>query len=477
MRREDRRQFLARLGAGAFASAAMGSRIGPTLANTAEVGGTLGPIPHHRPRAKRVVFLFQSGAPSQLELIDYKPGLKKLHGSEFPPSVRDGQRLTLMTANQSSFPIVSPMFGFSQQGQSGRWWGDLTPHTAKIVDDLCVIKSMHTEAINHDPGITMFQTGSQIPGRPSMGSWVAWALGGFSKDLPPFVVLISQGSALRAAQPLFARLWGAGFLPSSHQGVKFRSQNDPVLYLQDPPGVSSAARRRMLNALRELNSRKAALSGDPEVGTRMGQYDLAHRMQNSVPELADLSKEPDSTFELYGQDARKPGTYASNCLMARRLLERGVRFVQLYHRGWDQHENLPADIQRQCRDTDQGSAALVMDLKRRGLLEDTLVIWGGEFGRTAFCQGRLTGSNYGRDHHPRAFSMWMAGAGVKAGTEYGKTDDFSYNIVENPVHVHDLQATILHLLGMDHERVTYRYLGRDFRLTDVAGKVVHDILT
>jgi hypothetical protein len=381
-----------------------------------------------------------------------------------------------MTATQSSFPLVPSLFRFAQHGQSGAWVSELLPHTAKIVDDLCFIKTLHTEAINHDPAITFFQTGAQIAGRPSIGSWISYGLGSANRDLPSFVVMISQGSGNLGDQPLYDRLWGSGFLPTRYQGVKFRSGGDPVLYLSNPPGVDGKLRRRYLDDLARLNQHRLAESGDPEIATRISQYEMAYRMQASVPELTDLSNEPEHIFELYGPESRKPGTYAANCLLARRLAERGVRFIQLFHRGWDQHNNLPKQIVGQCQDTDQASAALIADLKQRGLLEDTLVVWGGEFGRTVYCQGKLTEDDYGRDHHPRCFTVWLAGGGVKPGITFGETDDFSYNIVRDPVHVHDLHATILHLLGIDHTRLTFKYQGRHFRLTDVHGNVVRGVL-
>ena len=430
---------------------------------------------HHEPKAKRVIYLFQSGGPSQLETFDYKPKLKDIYKSELPASIRNGQRLTGMSGQQASFPVVPSKFGFQQHGQNGTWVSDLLPHTAKIIDQLTVVRSLHTEAINHDPAVTFLQTGSQIAGRPSIGSWVSYGLGSESKNLPGFIVLISPGAG-GGGQPLYDRLWGAGFLPSRYQGVKFRSVGSPVLYLQDPAGFERSDRRAYLDTLAELNQKNLADSGDPEISTRIAQYEMAFAMQASVPELTDLSKEPTSTFDLYGPDARKPGTFAYNCLMARRLAERGVRFIQLYHRDWDHHGNLPKLMPNRCRETDQPSAALVQDLKQRGMLDDTLVVWGGEFGRTVYCQGQLTEGDYGRDHHPRCFSMWMAGGGAKPGVVYGETDDYSYNIVKDPVHVHDLQASLLHLLGVDHTKLTYRFQGRYFRLTDVHGVVVKDLL-
>jgi hypothetical protein len=409
-------------------------------------------------------------------LFDYKPKLRGFQGTDLPDSVRKGQRITGMTSNQSTLPVASSMFKFAQYGKAGAWMSELLPHTAQIVDDITIVKTVNTDAINHDPAITFIQTGSQQPGRASMGSWVSYGLGSENQNLPAFVVLISQANALNVDQPLFSRLWGSGFLPSNHQGVRFRSGSDAVLYLADPQGIDRSTRRGMLDSLDKLNHMHAQVYGDPEIETRITQYEMAYRMQTSVPDLMDLSKEPDSTFELYGPDARKPGTYAANCLLARRLAERNVRFIQLYHRGWDQHSDLPRDIALQCKGTDQASAALVQDLKQRGLLDDTLVLWGGEFGRTVYCQGRLTDANYGRDHHPRCYAMWMAGGGIKRGTTLGETDDFSYNVVSDPVHVHDIQATVLHCLGVDHKRLTYKFQGRDFRLTDVAGNVVEKVL-
>jgi hypothetical protein len=421
------------------------------------------------------VYLFQSGGPSHLELLDEKPELKRLHGTELPDSIRQGQRLTGMTSGQTSFPVVASKFGFRPCGQSGTRVSELLPHTGKVIDDICVIRSMHTEAINHDPAITFIQTGSQQPGRPSLGAWASYGLGSEAEDLPAFLVLISHGSGADANQGLLERLWGSGFLPSSHQGVKLRGSGDAVLYLSDPKGVNRNLRRKMLDGIAALNQRQLEKTGDPEIATRIAQYEMAFRMQTSVPDLIDTSKEPESTFELYGDDAKTPGTFAANCLLTRRLFEKGVRFVQLYHRGWDQHGGLPTNMPKQCRDIDQAQAALITDLKQRGMLEDTLIIWGGEFGRTVYGQGGLQ-DNYGRDHHGRCFSMWLAGGGIKAGQVHGQTDDYGYNIVRDPVHIHDLNATILQCLGFDHERLTYRYQGRDFRLTDIHGKVVEPLL-
>jgi hypothetical protein len=439
---------------------------------------TYGVLPalHHPPRARRVIYLFQSGGPSQLDLFDYKPQLAGLRATELPESVRMGQRLTGMTSRQASFPTAPSMFRFAQHGTSGIWLSELLPYTAQVADELCVVKSLYTEAINHDPAVTFFQTGHQLAGRPSIGAWLSYGLGSENQDLPAFVVMVSIGSGNPADQPLYDRLWGSGFLPSKYQGVKFRSVGDPVLYLSHPPGVDGAARREMLDDLAQLNQLKLAEYADPEIATRIAQYELAYRMQTSVPELTDVSDETEETFELYGPDSRRPGSYAANCLLARRLVERGVRYVQLFHRGWDQHTNLPKQIVGQARDTDQPTAALIKDLRRRGLLDDTVVVWGGEFGRTVYCQGTLTADNYGRDHHPRCFTIWMAGGGVRAGSTCGETDDYSYNIVRDPVHVHDLHATMLHLLGIDHTRLIYRFQGRDYRLTDVHGRVVEELL-
>ena len=459
------------------ASAGLGVAALSSLLHADENVGGLPGLPHIPPTAKRVIYLFQSGAPSQMELFDYKPRLKDLATTELPESVRGGQRLTGMTSGQTSFPIAPSVFQFRQHGDSGAWVSELMPNLAKVADDLCFVKSMHTEAINHDPAVTFFQTGFQLAGRPSIGSWLAYGLGSENKDLPAFVVMISQGSGNRNDQPLADRQWGSGFLPTRYQGVKFRSLGDPVLYLSNPAGFSDQARRRFIDDVGRLNQVELEESGDPEIATRIVQYEMAYKMQSSVPELTDLSKEPASTFELYGPDSRKPGSFAANCLLARRMAERGVRFIQLFHRGWDQHNELPKQIPGQARDTDQASAALVQDLKMRGLLKDTLVVWGGEFGRTVYCQGKLTANNYGRDHHPRCFTMWLAGGGVKPGVTFGETDEYCYNVVKDPVHVHDLHATILHTLGIDHTRLTYKFQGRAFRLTDVAGTVVKDILS
>ena len=457
-----------------FGTATLGSAALATMLAGDGTSAQLG-LPHFPARAKRVIYLFQSGGPSHLELLDYKPKLAKLHGSELPDSVRHGQRLTGMTSGQKSFPVIASKFKFAQHGKSGAWLSELLPYTAKIADDLCIIRSMNTEAINHDPAITFIQTGSQQPGRPSFGSWLSYGLGSEAKNLPAFVVMISHGSGKDANQGLLDRLWGSGFLPSSHQGVKLRSGRDPVLYLSDPPGIDRDLRRKMLDGLADLNRLQEEQDGDPEIQTRITQYEMAFRMQQSVPELTDISAEPDKVLNLYGPDVRTPGSFASNCLLARRMAERGVRFIQLYHRGWDLHGGLPVNIPKQCHDIDQPQAALITDLKQRGLLDDTLVIWGGEFGRTVYGQGGLQ-ENYGRDHHGRCFSMFLAGGGIKPGIVYGETDDYGYNIVKDPVHIHDFHATLLHCLGIDHERLTYRLQGRDFRLTDVHGKVVKDLL-
>ncbi len=463
-----RRQFFGLSSAG-IGAAALGALVNSSAA-------ALAPQMHTTPKAKRVIYLFQSGGPSQLDLFDYKPQLQSRQGEDLPDSIRMGQRLTGMTSGQDAFPVASTKFKFAQHGESGAWISDLMPHTASIADDLCIVKTLNTEAINHDPAITYFQTGHQQPGRPSMGAWLSYGLGTENHDLPSFIVLISQGSSKRDAQALFQRLWGAGFLPSEHQGVNFRGGKDPVLYLSNPDGISSTARRRMLDGLAELNQLQHEEFEDPEIHTRIQQYEMAYRMQTSVPDAMDISSEPDDIVDLYGPDARKPGTFAANCLLARRLAERDVRFIQLYHRGWDQHGDLPRDIQLQSKDVDQASAALVKDLKQRGMLDDTLVVWGGEFGRTVYCQGKLTEENYGRDHHGRCFSIWMAGGGIKPGLTYGETDDFGYNIVKDPVHVHDLNATMLHLLGVNHEKLTYRFQGRDFRLTDVHGNIIQPLI-
>jgi hypothetical protein len=457
-------------------------------ADPQSASGALPGFPNFAPRAKRIIYLFQSGAPSQMDLFDHKPLLNKLNGEQLPDSVRGGQRLTGMSAQQSSIPLAGSLFEFKQYGKSGAWFSELLPHTAGIADELCVVRSMYTEAINHDPAITFFQTGSQIAGRPSMGSWIHYGLGSVNQNLPAFVVLITPN---KKDQPLYARLWGSGFLDSRYQGIQFRAGKEPILYMSNPDGPCGSGRRALLDKLNELNRIQFEKELDPEIESRISQYEMAYRMQSSVPEVTDLSGEPDHIFEMYGPDSRKPGTYAANCLLARRLAERDVRFIQLYHQGWDQHDNLPKDIKVQARETDQASAALVMDLKQRGMLDDTLVVWGGEFGRTCYSQGKLTKDNYGRDHHPRCFTIWMAGGGVKPGLTYGRTDDYGYNIADadgnvmtpeksmftpGAVHVHDLQATILKLLGIDHQKLSFAYQGRHFRLTDVHGHVVDDLL-
>ncbi len=474
---ENRRQFFGRATTG-IGTVALASLLNPNLFSAEQPGGDsrvtdLSGLPHFAGKAKRVIYMLQSGAPSQVDLFDYKPSLNRLHMTELPDSIRQGQRLTGMTAGQQKFPVIKSPWAFKQHGQSGTWLSDLLPHMSGVVDDICVIKSMHTEAINHDPAITFFQTGHQQPGRPSVGAWLSYGLGSESANLPSFVVLLSTNT-FSQAQPLYDRLWGSGFLPSKFQGVKFRSQGDPVLYLNDPTGGTEATRRAMLDRLAQLNQIRAQQVGDPEINSRIAQYEMAYRMQTSVPELADISDEPESTFKLYGEDARRPGSHAANCLLARRLAERGVRFIQVFHRGWDHHSNVKTHLPTLAKETDQGSAALIADLKQRGMLDDTLVIWAGEFGRTVYSQGNP--DSFGRDHHPRCFSIWMAGGGIRPGLCYGQTDDYSYNIAENPVHVHDFHATLLHCLGINHERLVHRFQGREFRLTDVHGNVVKDIL-
>ena len=473
-----RRRFFssAARGMGAvLGTTALANLIGPAAgASTRRDKGDPKGLAHHAARAKRVIYMHMEGAPSQIDLFDHKPGLRERFDQDLPESVRDGQRLTGMTSGQERFPLAPSMFEFERasNNQDGIWISELMPWTARAAREMCFVHSMHTEAINHEPGITFFQTGHQQPGRPSFGSWMSYGLGSVNEDLPAFVVLITQGYG--NMQALAERFWGSGFLPSEHQACKLRSAGDPVLYLSDPPGVERADRRRMLDLVAELNEREARRSLDPEVQARIAQAEMAYRMQASVPELVDLSEEDDATFELYGEEARKPGTFAANCLLARRLAERGVRFIQLYMRGWDQHGNLPGEIRQQSAAVDRAQAALVLDLKRRGLLDDTLVLWAGEFGRTVYCQGPLSRTNYGRDHHPRCFTIWMAGGGIQPGISFGRTDDFSYNIEQDPVDVHDLHATLLHLLGFDHERLAFRHQGRDFRLTDAFGRVMHD---
>lgn len=466
-----RRQFLGRTSTG-IGAAALAALLGRDL----HAAGGLAGLPHAAPKARRVIWLTQAGAPSQLELFDYKPNLREQFNKDLPESIRQGQRLTGMTAGQARFPVAPSFYKFQQHGKSGIWLSELLPHTGRIADRLCVIRSLHTEAINHDPAMTLLQTGHQTAGRPSLGAWLSYGLGSENDNLPAFVVMISRPSGGTNAQPLHERMWGAGFLPPRYQGVRFSPGRDPVLFLSNPPGVTPEQRRAMLDDVAALNRLKLEDYQDPETQARIDQYEMAFRMQTSVPELADLSKEAPSVFDRYGPESKKPGTYAANCILARRLAERGVRFIQLYHRGWDQHGSLPSGIKSQCYDTDQPTAALVEELDERGLLDDTLVVWGGEFGRTVYSQGTLTADNYGRDHHPRCYSMWMAGAGVKGGTVYGETDDYSYNIVRDPVHIHDLNATVLHLLGIDHTRLTYRHQGRDYRLTDIHGEVVKGVL-
>lgn len=472
----NRRHFFGRTAAG-LGAAALGSMLNPGLfpALGAESGAeTILGQPHYKPKAKRVIYLFMAGGPSQMDLLDHKPALEKLHQTELPASVRMGQRITGMTSGQSAFPVVKSMFNFSRHGKSGAWVSELLPHIGGIADDIAIVKTVNTEAINHDPAITFIQTGFQQPGRPCMGSWLSYGLGNENKNLPSFIVMISSGK--ESDQPLYTRLWGSGFLPSEYQGVQFRGGDDPVLFLSNPPGIDHQTRRRMLDGIAKLNEKQHAAYQDPEIATRIQQYEMAYRMQTSVPDLVDVAGESQATLDMYGPDVKKPGSFAYNCLLARRMAERGVRFIQLYHRGWDQHGNLPKRIREQCKDTDQPSAALLKDLKSRGLLEDTLVIWGGEFGRTVYSQGKIEKDNYGRDHHGRNYAIWMAGGGIKPGITYGETDDFCYNVVENPAHIHDINATVLHCLGLNHEKLTYRFQGRDFRLTDIHGEVIKGIL-
>ena len=473
---ENRRKFLSKLSLG-LGSVALGSLLIPDIFNgksEIDTDKLMAALPHFAPKAKRVIYLFQNGAPSQLESFDYKPMLNERIGEELPESIRKGQRLTGMTAGQSSFPLVGSYYGFNQYGQSGAWVSDLFPHTAKIVDDICIVRSMHTEAINHDPALTFFQTGAQVGNKPSMGAWLSYGLGSENNNLPSFCVLLSRGKG--NGQGVYSKLWTNGFLNSVHQGVQFSSGDDPVLYLNDPEGMTRTDRRRMLDKISALNQINYKSFGDPEISAKIQQYEMAYRMQTAVPEVTDVSKEPDSIVKLYGPECLVSGTYAANCLLARKLSENGVRFVQLYHQGWDQHGNLPSEMALQAKDTDQASAALITDLKQRGLLDETLVIWGGEFGRTNYNQGKFSTENYGRDHHPRAFSMWMAGGGIKPGVTYGETDEFGYNIIKDPVHVHDFHATMLHLLGIDHEKLTFRHQGRRHRLTDVAGNLIDGLM-
>ncbi len=471
----NRRRFLSRLSLG-IGSVALGSLLIPDLfsGNSDEEAVVLSGMPDFAPRAKRIIYLFQNGAPSQLETFDYKPKLREMMGQELPASIRMGQRLTGMTANQSSFPLVGSFYDFKQYGDSRAWISDLFPHTAKVVDDICIIKSIYTEAINHDPALTFFQTGAQQGNRPSMGAWLSYGLGSENKNLPAFTVLLSRGKG--NGQGVYSKLWTNGFLDSIHQGVQFSSGENPVLYLGDPQGMSSIDRRKMLDKVSELNQLSYQEFGDPEINTKVQQYEMAFRMQTAVPDIMDVSKEPEDIIKLYGPDCLVPGTFAANCLLARKLSENGVRFVQLYHQGWDQHGNLPSEMAGQAKDVDQASAGLITDLKQRGLLDETLVIWGGEFGRTNYSQGKLEKANYGRDHHPRCFSIWMAGGGVKPGIVYGETDEFGYNISKDPVHVHDFHATVLHLMGLNHEKLVFRHLGRRYRLTDVSGKVIKELI-
>ncbi len=481
LQQETRRYFFGRCAAG-IGAAALASLVNPQLLSgasgdkSADVPQGVMPTFHHQPKAKRVIWLFMADAPSQLDLYDYKPTLAEHFDKDLPDSVRMGQRITTMTSGQKRLPVAPSVFKFSQHGQSGAWLSELLPHISSIVDDIAIVKSVHTEAINHDPAITYIQTGSQIPGRPSMGAWVSYGLGSPNADLPAFVVLHSRIASGSQTQALFSRLWGAGFLPTQHAGVALRSVGDPVLYLSNPPGVDGDTRRKMLDGLAALNQQRLETQGDPEIAARIAQYEMAFRMQTSVPELTDISKEPQAVLDLYGPDVKDPGTYAYNCLLARRLAERGVPFVQVFLRGWDHHGNLPGSIKQLAPAADIASAALVKDLKQRGMLDDTLVVWGGEFGRTVYSQGTLTKDNYGRDHHPKNFTMWLAGGGIKGGITYGETDDFSYNVTKDPVHIHDMNATILHCMGIHHERLVYRFQGRDFRLTDVHGNVVKGIL-
>ena len=467
----SRRRFLNQFGMG-LGAVALSDLVKGDLAADEIKGGAMDRL-HHPAKAKRVIFLFQSGGPSQIDLWDHKPHLNKIQGEQLPESIRKGQRLTGMSGNQSSFPLVGSPFKFKQHGESGQWMSELLPHTAGIADRMCVVNSMYTEAINHGPGVTFLQTGSQFPGRPSIGAWLSYGLGTANRNLPSFVVMVTKN---KGGQPLVSRLWGSGFLPARHQGVRFRSGKDPVLYLNNPAGIDRASRKRMLDAIDALHQMQLEKQTDPLLETRIAQHELAFNMQASIPDVVDVSGESKETLEMYGPDVQKPGSFAANCLLARRLAEKDVKFIQLYHQGWDQHGGLPGGIRNQCRETDQPSAALVKDLAARGMLDDTLVVWAGEIGRTNYCQGKFSGGTFGRDHHPRCFSLWMAGGGVKPGGQHGKTDEFGYNVVEDGVHVHDLQATMLHLLGINHERLTYRHQGRRYRLTDVHGEVVQGIL-
>ena len=477
-----RRQFFGKSALG-LGTAALASLLGKSAwASPGAVAGTrhgvpgLPGLPHFAPKAKRVIYLFQNGAPSHVDLFDYKPKLRQMHGQQIPDEVAGGKRFSTMLDGQTARPLLGEITNFAQHGQSRAWVSDFLPKTAEIVDELCFVKSMHTEAVNHAPAITFFLTGAEIPGRPSMGSWLSYGLGSETEELPAFVVMTSRDKEESCGQIFYDFYWGSGFLPTKYQGVNFRGKGDPVLYLSNPEGMSRAVRRGLLDDLARLNEIKRQDFGDPEIATRIAQYEMAYKMQASVPELTDFSKESEATMAMYGPEVRRQGSYAYNCLMARRLAERGVRFIQVMHAGWDQHRNLNSQLKIQCDDTDAPSAALIRDLKQRGLLEDTLVIWGGEFGRTPFLQGKIEETKqWGRDHHPYGFTVWMAGGGVKPGLCYGGTDEFGFNAVENKVHVHDLQATILHLLGVDHQRLTYKFQGRHFRLTDVHGNVVRDL--
>jgi hypothetical protein len=473
-----RRQFFGRSALG-VGTAALAALLHQDLhaAGTATAAGGLPGLPHFAPKAKRVIYLFQNGAPSHVDLFDYKPQLTAWRGKQIPPEIQGGRRLSTMTSGQTARPLLPEITKFARHGQSGAWVSDFLPHTASIADELCFVKSMHTEQINHAPAITFFLTGAEQAGRPSMGAWLTYGLGSLTRDLPAFVVMTSRDQEASCGQIFYDFYWGSGFLPTKFQGVKFRGSGDPVLYLSNPDGMSRAVRRTVLDDLAKMNELTLREFGDPEIATRIAQYEMAYRMQTSVPELGDLSKEPQPVLDMYGPDVKRPGSFAYNCLMARRLAERGVRFIQLMHAGWDQHRNLNTQLKIQCRDTDAPSAALVKDLKQRGLLDDTLVIWGGEFGRTPFLQGNIDDVKaWGRDHHPYAFTLWMAGGGIRPGITYGESDEFGHNVAKDPVHVHDFQATVLHLLGIDHTRLTYRFQGRDFRLTDVHGKVVKDLV-
>ncbi len=475
-----RRQLLSKargcLGAAALASLLSSDAVSAATNTSAQSKAGLPELPHFAPKAKRVIYLFMAGGPSHIDLFDYKPAVRDLHGTELPDSIRNGQRLTGMSSGQASFPCVAPMFRFKQYGERGTWVNsELLPHTAKLVDELTIIKTMNTEAINHDPAMTYINTGTQQLGRPSMGSWLSYGLGSPNEDLPAYVTMISVGA--KPGQALFSRLWGSGFLPSRHQGVQFRDGGEPVLYLNNPPGVDPTMRRKMLDGISQINAERFGDVGDPEIQTRISQYEMAYRMQTSVPDLMATDNEPQSTYDLYGPQSTKPGTFAANCILARRLAERGVRFVQLFHRGWDQHGDLPRDLRKNCEGVDQPATALVRDLKQRGMLDDTVVIFGGEFGRTIYSQGKLTADNHGRDHHGRCFTTWVAGGGFKRGFDYGLTDDYSYNILENPVHINDFNATVLHSLGIDHQRFSVKYQGLDWRLTGVEGaRTVTDLL-